>query len=98
MTGLLHAIEQMLIGPQKTSLWVAGHRFARPSEKSVEPLTKADGDDTMMENHGDDDAGETSAVRSKIQPMKPPDQETEQSMKGRGACRTKQQSKKLSSR
>ena len=29
----------------------------------------------MMDNPGADDAGETSAVKSKIQPMKPPDQE-----------------------
>ena len=29
----------------------------------------------MMGNHGADDAGETSAVRSKILPMKPSDQE-----------------------
>ena len=28
-----------------------------------------------MESHGDDDAGETSAVRSKVQPMKPSDQD-----------------------
>ena len=29
----------------------------------------------MMDHPGDDDAGETSAVTSKIQPMKPSDQE-----------------------
>ena len=29
-----------------------------------------------MDNHGDEDAGETSAVKSKIQQVKPSDQET----------------------
>ena len=36
----------------------------RPNEKSLEPLIETDGDETMMESHGDDDAGETGAVRS----------------------------------
>ena len=54
---------------------MAGHRAARPQEPSLEPLTGTDGDETMMDNPGADDAGETSAVRSKIQPMKPSDQE-----------------------
>ena len=40
------------------------------------PLTETDGDGTMMDNPGDDDAGETSAVKSKIQPTKPWDQES----------------------
>ena len=55
--------------------WVAGHRLVRPHERSLERLTETDGDETMMGNPGDDDAGETSAVKSKIQPMKPSDQE-----------------------
>ena len=29
----------------------------------------------MMDHHGNDDTGETSAFKSKIQPMKPSDQE-----------------------
>ena len=71
-----HAIKQMLTGPQKTHpLWVAGHRHVRPNERSLEPLAGTDGDETMMDNHGDDEAGETTAVKAQIQPMKPSDQE-----------------------
>ena len=58
-----------------TTFWLSGDRLARPQERSLEPLTEIDGDDAMMDNPGDDDAGETSAVKSKIQPMKPSDQE-----------------------
>ena len=47
----------------------------RPQERSLEPLTGTAGDETMMDNAGDDDAGETSAVKSKIQPVKPSAQE-----------------------
>ena len=57
-----------------TTFWMAGHRLVRPQERSLEPLTETDGDETMMYNPGDDDAGETSAVKSKIQPMRPSDQ------------------------
>ena len=60
---------------EDTSFRVAGHRPVRPHERSLEPLTETDGDETMMDNPGDDDAGETSAVQSTIQPMKPSDQE-----------------------
>ena len=48
------------------------HRPVRPQERS---LDETDGDEKMMDNLGDDDAGETSAVKSKIQPKQPPDQE-----------------------
>ena len=58
-----------------SSFWVAGHRPVRPNERSLEPLTERDGDETMMDNHGDDNADETSAVKTKLQPMKPSDQE-----------------------
>ena len=44
-----------------------GHKLVR----SLEPLTETDGDETMMDNPGNDDAG----VKSKIQPMKPSEQE-----------------------
>ena len=54
---------------------MAGHRLVRLHERSLEPLTETDGDETLMDNLGDDDAGETSAVQSKTQPMKPSDQE-----------------------
>ena len=50
-----------------TTFWVAGHRHARPNERSLEPLFETDGDETMLDRHGDDDAGETSAVKSKIE-------------------------------
>ena len=40
----------------------------RPHERSLEALTETNGDETMMDNPGDDVAGETSAVKSKIQP------------------------------
>ena len=56
-----------------TFFGVAGHRFARPLERSLESLTGTDGDETMMDKPGDD-AGETSAVKSKIQTLKPSDQ------------------------
>ena len=76
MSGLPYAIKQMLTGPEKTHFfWVASHRPARPNERSLKPLTETDGDETMMDNHGDDDTGETSAVKSKSQPMGPLDQE-----------------------
>ena len=55
---------------EDTSFWVAGRRL---NERSLEPLTETDGDETMMNHLGDDDAGETSAFKSKIQPMKPSD-------------------------
>ena len=55
--------------------WVAEHGPVRPHERSLEPLTGTDGCGTMMDNLVDDDAGETSAVRSQIQPVKPSDQE-----------------------
>ena len=48
-----------------TTFWVAGHSPVRPHERSLEPLTETDGDETMMDNRGDDDAGETSAVQIK---------------------------------
>ena len=71
---LPHAIKQMLTGRKDvssfTTFWVAEHRPVRPHERPLEPLTETDGDET-----GDDDAGETSAVKSKLQPMKPTDQE-----------------------
>ena len=44
-------------------------------ERSLEPLTETDRDEKMMDNPGDDDAGKTSAVKSKIQPLKPSDQQ-----------------------
>ena len=47
----------------------------RPHKRSLEPLAETDGDETLMDNRDDDEARETSAVRSKIQPMKPSDQE-----------------------
>ena len=47
-----------------TFLGVAGHRLARPRERSWESLTGTDGDETMMDKPGDD-AGETSAIKSK---------------------------------
>ena len=40
-----------------TTFWVAGHRPVRPQERSLEPLTETVGDETMMDNPGDDDAG-----------------------------------------
>ena len=71
----LHPMKQMLIGPQKnTFLWVAGHRLVRPNERSFEPSTETDGDETLMDNPGDDE-GETGVVKSKMQPMKLSDQE-----------------------
>ena len=54
---------------EDTSFWVARQRPVRTNERSLEPLTETDGDETMMDNPGDEDAGETSAVKSKIQPM-----------------------------
>ena len=45
---------------------MAGHRPVRTHELSWEPLTEADGDETMMDNLEGDDAKETSAIRSKI--------------------------------
>ena len=50
---------------------MAGHRHVRPQEQSLEPLTETDRDEPMTDNP----AGETSAVKSKIQPVKPSDQE-----------------------
>ena len=38
-------------------------------------MTQTDGDETTMNRLGDDDAGETGAVKSKIQSMKPSDQQ-----------------------
>ena len=68
-------IKQMLTGTQKTdSFGWAGQRPARPRERALESLTETDGDETMMDNPGDDDAGEISAIKSKIQPMRPSDQ------------------------
>ena len=58
ISGLLHVIEQILVGPQKTSFSMAGHRLVRPNERFSEPLTDTDGDETVMENHGEVDAGE----------------------------------------
>ena len=67
--------KQKLTGRKDVSslqlFWVAGHRLVRPHERLLEPLTETDGDETMMDNLGDDDAGKTSAVKSKIRPMKP---------------------------
>ena len=51
------------------------HRPVRPRERSLEPLTETDVDETIVDNPVDDDAGETGAVKSKIQPMTPSDQE-----------------------
>ena len=45
-----------------TTFWMAGHRPVGPHERSLGPLSETDGDETMMDNPGDDDAGETSAV------------------------------------
>ena len=42
-------IQQMLTGPQKT------HTSDQRETRSLEPLTETDEDETMMENHGDDD-------------------------------------------
>ena len=81
MRGLSQVLKQMLTGRKDvfcttfTNFSVARHRLARPHERSLEPLTETDGDETVMDNPGDEDAGETSAVKSKIQPMKPSDQE-----------------------
>ena len=50
-------------------------RPVRPHERPLKPLTETDGDETVVDNLGDDDAGEMSAVRSKIQPIKPSDKE-----------------------
>ena len=65
---LLLAIKQMLSGRKDASSsqpWgVAVHRLVRPHERSLEPLTETDGDDTMMDNLGDDDAG-SSAVKNR---------------------------------
>ena len=47
-----------------TTFWLSGDRLARPQERSLEPLTEID-----------DDAGETSAVKSEIQPMRRPNQD-----------------------
>ena len=43
--------------------------------KDASSLTKPDGDETMMDSPGDDNAAETSAVKSKNRPIKPSDQE-----------------------
>ena len=61
--------------PRTFFFWVAGHRPVKPHEGSLEPLTETDGDETVMDNPGDDDPGETSAGKSKIQPIKPSGQE-----------------------
>ena len=37
--------------------------IVRPQERSLEQLIETDGDETLMDNLGDDDAGETSAVK-----------------------------------
>ena len=64
--GLPQVIKQMLTVPQKTHpFWVAGHRLVRPHERPLEPLTETDGDETMMDNLGDDDAGETQCSQIK---------------------------------
>ena len=55
--------------------WMAGHRLVRPQEQSLEPLTETDREEMIADNLDDDDAGETSAVKSKIQQVKPSDQE-----------------------
>ena len=55
------------------AFWMTGRGLVRPHERLLEPVTETDGDETMIDNLGD--AGETSAVQSKIQPMKPSDQE-----------------------
>ena len=56
----VQVIKQIMIGPQETqSFSVAGHRRVRPHERSLEPLIETYGDETMMDNFGDDDAGET---------------------------------------
>ena len=49
---------------------LTGHRLVGPYERSLEPLTETDGDETMMDNLGDDDAAETNAVKSKIHRIK----------------------------
>ena len=46
----------------------------RPQEQ-LEPLTETDRDETMTDNPDGNDAGEISAVKSKIQPLKPSDHE-----------------------
>ena len=77
MRRLPHAIKHMLIGRKDVSssqrFWMTGRGLVRPHERLLEPVTETDGDETMIDNLGD--AGETSAVQSKIQPMKPSDQE-----------------------
>ena len=44
--------------PPPTTFWMAGHRPVRPHERSLEPLTETDGDETMVDSPGDDDAGD----------------------------------------
>ena len=44
-------------------------------ETDWKELRETDGDETMMDNHGNDEAGETGAVRAKNQPLKPLDQD-----------------------
>ena len=74
--GLLHAINQILTGCVFFATFrMAEHRPVSPQERSLDTLTETDGDETMMDNSGED-AGETIAVTSKTQPMKPPDQES----------------------
>ena len=83
MRGLLRVIKQMWTGrrdatsvPPLQHFGVQGtDRLVRPNERSLEPFLGTDGEETMMDHHGNDDAGETSAVKSKIQPMKASDQE-----------------------
>ena len=56
-----------------------GHRHIRPNMKSTvtshESLSEAGEDETMIEDHANEDTGETSAVKSRIQQVKPTDQQ-----------------------
>ena len=67
MRGLPHAIKQNVVRTEGcvffSTFSVAGHRLVRPQERSLIPLTVTDGDETMMDNPGDDDGWGTCAVK-----------------------------------
>ena len=46
-----------------------------PTPRALEPLSEADEDEILVEDHAEDDAGETNAVKKQIQPVKPSDQD-----------------------
>ena len=74
------AIKQMLTAPQKTHPFgVAGTQtFRSKLETNTEITGNVDwegGRRAMMEDHADDDAGETSAAKSKSQPVKHSEQD-----------------------